>query len=486
MKIKDSLLRLLIPAILVVLNLIIKGIFITTNSIAGDEPFSIYHAQMDIMSMINLLSTGNNPPLYEIILHFWIDVFGISPLSVRFPSLIFSCFTVFFIYKIGIRHFNRRVGIYSGLFFIFSNYQILFSHESRAYALIGMLTSISMFYFLELIEKKNIKNKSYFAGLLLSNIALIYTHYFGFFILIIQFLFIFLNRELRLKYWKQLLMGIGIIALFYLPNIDVIINRFIDSSANGTWVSPPNKSSLYNMLISFSNAPVVASISILIMLISTIKFFIKIRTSKITVPGKLVSVWFLFSFFFMFFISFKIPMFLDRYLMFVSIGFYILLAMASDYLIRTRQFKYILPVVLCIMFIYTTKPNASNNRNTKETIEKIITLKTDHTIIYFCPPWFDYNFLYYYDINSFKDYDTDKQKHKMHSLLHKDNIFPIYNKNGINEDLIKQAEKVIYLDAGADFGIPNNDVINKIEEYCTLTETYKFHQIFNIYEYELR
>ena len=54
-----------------------------------------------------------------------------------------------FIYKIGRNHFNKSVGIIAGLLFILSNYQVLLAHESRVYALVGMLTAISMFHFFE-------------------------------------------------------------------------------------------------------------------------------------------------------------------------------------------------------------------------------------------------------------------------------------------------------------------------------------------------
>ncbi|HQB20269.1 MAG TPA: hypothetical protein PK495_06780, partial [Bacteroidales bacterium] len=145
----------------------------------------------------------------------------------------------------------------------------------------------------------------------------------------------------------------------------------------------------------------------------------------------------------------------------------------------------IIPIVVILLFVLTVKPNITNKRDVKETVAKIKELKTNTTIVYFCPEWFDLNFVYYYNRLYFMDYDDKNIKNKIYHHLHSENIFPISNHNQIDINLIKHMDKIIYLDVAADFHYPKNNIKKELDVRYNLKNEYKFYEIFNVYEYEL-
>ena len=482
----------IIAIALILINFVVKGLFLSGNSLGGDEPFSVYHAQMDIASIIKLLSEGNNPPLYEIILHFLIKIFGISEFSVRFPSLLFSCITVSFIYKFGVKYLNKRVALYAGIIFIFSNYHILFAHEARVYAFLGMLTIISMYCFAGMLFDAATSSNAAFKNRITANLIIlaivntliIYSHYFGFFIIIVQLLFLAFNWTLALKIYKQILLCSAIITLLYIPNIMVVANRLHTTATNGTWVSPPNGAdSIYNMLRQFSNEPIVAVCIIAILLFSLVKVMVNRRKEQKSMYNMLIIFWFSFVFLFMFCVSYLLPMFMDRYLMPAAIAFCLIVAITVDYITKGPKYKNIAPVIICLLFISTVNPNITNKRNVKETVEKIRDLKDSNTAVFICPSNFVLNFSYYYDREIFKNYDVNDTYSNIIIALAQQNVYGI---NNINEIGYKKWDRIVFLDAAAAFSYPNNNIKKELDVNYNLKDEYKFYEIFNVFEYEAK
>jgi len=234
-KMKSVFYTIIAPIILVFINFALKIRYVSYPSLAKDEPFSVYYSQFDVATIVSELSRGNNPPLYEVFLHIWTSIFGISELSVRFPSVVFSSLTVYFIYQICRKFFSVKAAILAAVLFTLSNYEMYFAHEARVYPLFMLLTTVSMFQYLKLITSE--RSKTDVVIYLIINILLLYTHFFSWFVLLVQaviFIALYWNKKGELLKFARYF---GIIVLFYLPYVGVFVNRFLDSSS-GTWIEP--------------------------------------------------------------------------------------------------------------------------------------------------------------------------------------------------------------------------------------------------------
>ncbi len=467
----------LTPLTIVAISAIIEFLFISSNSIAGDEPFSIYHSQMRISSIIDLCMNGNNPPLHFIMLHYWIKLFGISPLSVRFLSVVFSVTTVYFVYRIGKDFFSYQTGVLSSLLFSFSNLNLLLSHEARVYTLFGLLATLSMFFFLSI--RKN-KNRYFYIFLLITNTLLVYSHYLGIFVIIVQTIAVLLIKDIRKPLFKYYMIYLLLFSCFFIPNIILLLNRFSGTPV-GTWLDQPNGIiSIYDMLWTFSNKPVTTVFCLLILVAALVKYLItKQKTGNVT-NNKIILLWFLFPFFTMFFVSYWLPMFLDRYLYFVSIGYYFTLAIAISFIFQADKFNYLFSGIFLILFVVTFNPKMDNKRHAEETVAKVTELKDQNTSVIICPSFFMLNFAYYYNKDFFCEADNGNLYQKLTKRLNDDKVYPINS-----ADLIQYSTKrIVFLDAAANFSFPDNNIYNTLKERYKLKNEYKFYEKFIVSVFE--
>ena len=477
-------------------NVIVKGCFIGQSSIQGDEPFSVYHAQMDVSSIVRLLSQGNNPPLYEILLHYWIQLFGISAISVRLPSLIFSTITVWLLFKIGNKFFNRRVALISCIIFIFSNFQISLTHEARVYQLLGLLTAYSMFVFMEILNapqkstqqpSKHTHQKELFWKffvLSIINTLVIYSHYFGFFVLIVQWLFLLIHRDLFKSMGRRFLLSTGFVALLYSPNILVVFQRFSESSS-GTWISHPSGiGDAYNMIRTFSNAPIIAVVMILSFIVYFIKYFGNRGIQHPNVSKQFVTFWFIFVFLFMFVISFWIPIFYSRYLMVCAIGYVVFSAVVLDSIFEFAQRKSLPVIMVFILFTATVNLKDSNKVNVAEIIRLIKKNQTTNSVVYFSPDWFDINFILYYNQKTFENYNTKDIKKNMHEYMKNMNVFPIKTHSDIHLERNTLADKILFLDANSNYHNPKNQIKKTLDSSCRVLQILKFPENYSLTIYQ--
>jgi 4-amino-4-deoxy-L-arabinose transferase-like glycosyltransferase len=476
--IKKKILLKYFPVLLVLLNLFLKIIFISKNPIGGDEPFSIYHAQMNVSSIIDLMKFENNPPLHFLILHFWIKLFGISAFSVRFLSVIFSSITAIVIYQIGCKFFTFRIGFIGSVLFSFSNLNLLLAHEARVYALFGLLTALSMYYFLSI---RNKKNKYLFLFLLLIvNALLVYAHYFGFFVIFIQTLAVLLIIEIRKPISKFYLIYLLLLICLYIPNILVFWHRFSISS-HGTWVVKPNGIvSIYDMLWDFSNQPVTTVFCISLLLVACVKLIFKWNQSDKSTNTIIVLIWFILPFFFMFAISYLIPMFIGRYLIFVTPAYYLTLALSITFLFRNKKYQNVLFAIFILLFLTTFNPNKGNKSHATEIVNQVKALKDKNTSVIICHSYFMLNFAYYYSKDIFCEVDNGNQYKKLTKMLNDDLIFPVNSAEYIQYN----QKRIIFVDVDANGAFPDNNIYNSLCQRYKMKNKIAYYDNLNVYVFE--
>ena len=228
---------------------------ITSESIWLDEAFSIRLAKCDPLEIIRKTAGDVHPPLYYLLLHSWIDLFGESEFSVRFLSLLFGFFTLCMFYRVGAQLFNRETGIASALILAVSEFHIYYSQEARMYSLVTLLTLLSFYFFLRLESRRS----TLWIGYLLSSILLIYTHVFGLFIILAQNVYLVLSKlqsknkpRLSLKRW---LLGQGALGILYGPWVPVL-NAQVSRVQQSYWIETPSLMDLVRSFWDYSGSAV--------------------------------------------------------------------------------------------------------------------------------------------------------------------------------------------------------------------------------------
>ena len=83
--------------VLTLLALGLRLIRITYQPLWWDEGWSLYFATTSISNMLELTAVDIHPPLYYLLLHFWIRLFGPGIVSARLVSVLIGTATVPFL-----------------------------------------------------------------------------------------------------------------------------------------------------------------------------------------------------------------------------------------------------------------------------------------------------------------------------------------------------------------------------------------------------
>jgi mannosyltransferase len=236
---------------------VLRVLFLDHHSFWVDELFSIQYANLSLGELIpEIAANDNHPPLYYVLLHFWIQLFGDTEFAVRSLSLIFGVIAVAFVYRLGVLLYDERVGILAALFLSVAKYSIYWSQEARMYSLLSLLAVASVYYFWKLMHKPSLGNTFSYVVM---TVLLLYTQSYGIFIVVAQNGYLLTirllaaHRKLKLSPIKWITLQLGVLALF-LPWLTVLAGRVAQLHSEGFWVVRPTMMTVAGTFSEFSGS----------------------------------------------------------------------------------------------------------------------------------------------------------------------------------------------------------------------------------------
>ena len=113
-----------------------------------DEAITTGIASHSLSAIPGVLRHDGSPPLFYLLLHVWISVFGASEAATHSLSLVFGLLCI----PAGIwaawSLFGRRAGLYAAVLFAFSTFLTAYATETRMYELMALLGILATAAFL--------------------------------------------------------------------------------------------------------------------------------------------------------------------------------------------------------------------------------------------------------------------------------------------------------------------------------------------------
>ena len=228
---------------------VISRLFLIHNSLRLDEAQSLFQTAHSFGGTLKVVAQDVHVPLYHVILHFWQLYVGQDIETVRSLSLIFFLLTIPMMYVLARRLLPVKWSLAVVALFSFSPFMNWYANEARMYTLLVLLSTLSQYYFLKLIESRGTKG---WLGYTLTALVGIYSHYFFAFNLLCQGIYFLLARK---QFDKGTLKRFIILAVVLLVELAPWLYYFYSlGSASNTSPNLPSPSSVdfFNVFSQFS------------------------------------------------------------------------------------------------------------------------------------------------------------------------------------------------------------------------------------------
>ncbi len=219
---------LVLAAVLVVFGLRVYRLGV--QSLWYDEAVSAHVAAQGIPELTRWTAEDIQPPLYYYALAGWTRLTGRNEWSLRWPSVVFGVLVVPALFVLGLRLAGRGAGIVAAWLAALHPLYVYYAQEARMYTLLVLLGVLAGYALLRAaIEADPRRAGGWWAAFVAAAAAMLYTHYFGAFLLLaygVCFGGWWLARSRAwARLWPALVSALAI-ALLFAPWLPAMLNRY--------------------------------------------------------------------------------------------------------------------------------------------------------------------------------------------------------------------------------------------------------------------
>jgi hypothetical protein len=232
--------------------------FIVHSPLWLDEALTVNISKLPLHDLHAALKQDGAPPLYYVLLHFWMKVFGSSDGAVRSLSGVLSVATLPVAWVAARKYGGRTVAWVTLLLLASAPFAIFYGTEARMYALVMFLTACGFVALERALDKPRVGN---LVAVGVVTAALLYSQYWAMYLVALVAIWVLRQAVRRVPpgqtppperanaRWTLLALAAG--GLAFVPWLPTF---FFQSAHTGTpWAKPPNFSAVVSAVTGFTN-----------------------------------------------------------------------------------------------------------------------------------------------------------------------------------------------------------------------------------------
>jgi hypothetical protein len=228
--------------------------FVARSDMWLDEALTLNIARLPLGQLHGALRRDGAPPLYYVLLHFWVGAFGTSDAAVRALSGVLSVATLPFIWLAGCRVGGRAVGACAVVIVASSPFAVRYATENRMYSLVVFLAAAGVVALQRSLRRPAAGN---LLGVAVVSALLLYSHYWSIYLVGTTGLWLLFQAwrgpEARRRGARLSVAALVVGCLAFVPWLPTF---FFQTRHTGTpWAKPANFAAMVDAVSSFAGGP---------------------------------------------------------------------------------------------------------------------------------------------------------------------------------------------------------------------------------------